>query len=176
VNDESALRTRVDTLRRAFDESFSRPFADATTNMRELLTVICAGERFAVEAAELTAVESARTVVALPGAARGCLGLAGVRGKLVAVYPLAQLVGLPVPASWGSMLVTRLDPALGLCVDRVERYVRVAEAEIEPLESGPEHPLCAVLKLDVGSVPVIGVNRAVRTILSAASATGADRA
>jgi chemotaxis signal transduction protein len=166
MNEESHLHERVEALRRAFDESFTRPFALRSSSAHELLTVICGRERIAVDAAELSLVEPSVDCTPLPGAPSGCIGVAGLRGKLVVVYALSHVLGYDAEEGARSLLVSRDAPDLGFIVNRIERYVRVDGEKVRRFESAAAEPVYAAALLEEGTVPVLSASRLVRKILS----------
>jgi chemotaxis signal transduction protein len=161
VKDDSSLHERVEFLRRAFDESFTRPFALRSSSAHELLTVICGRERIAVDASELSFVEPRIDFTALPGAPPGCVGVAGVRGKLVVVYELSRLLGYEPVEGAHSVLISREEPSLGFSVQRIERYVRVEDEKIHRIEGAAAEPVYAAARLADGSMPVLSPSRLV---------------
>lgn len=86
-------------LRRAFDESFSRARLEtASEGTRTFLALRAGGAACAVRLAEVRGLESGRRIVPVPSSVPELAGLAGVRGKVVAVFNLARLLGNPGPA------------------------------------------------------------------------------
>ncbi|MFT3921830.1 MAG: chemotaxis protein CheW [Myxococcales bacterium] len=161
------LASQLESLARAFDERFAAPQQSPSQAVVDLLEVRCASERLALETGRLLLVEPARRVIAVPGAPASCSGVAGVRGKLVAVYPLLSSCR-PGQTPSGVLLLTRLDPSLAFFVDAVERYSRVESDRISVLPAGPDEPSRAIAKLASGPVPLVSVDDLVRKILSAA--------
>lgn len=136
----------VDSLRRAFDESFARPAHEPRAPGERLLLVRAGDQELALPIAQLSAVERGRGVVALPGAPAHLAGIAGVRGKLVPVYALASLVGAR-PGAGGYLAVCAVEPPLALAFDELAGLVEVPAEQLEPAgPSAPRHAratLCA---------------------------------
>lgn len=88
------LDRRLGELRQAFDASFAQPPAPPPEAQEHLLLVTAGSTRLALRLGELSGLQPLRRLVSLPGARRELLGLAGVRGRLVAVFSLARLLGL----------------------------------------------------------------------------------
>jgi purine-binding chemotaxis protein CheW len=106
----------------------ARRLAAETTTLRapeQVLQVIefrLGGERYAVESAHVAAVAPLRQLVPVPGVPGFILGLAHVRGMLVAVLDLRVLFDLPRPALGdGGKLVLVGDGGreIGLVADEV---------------------------------------------------------
>ena len=91
-----ALQERLLELRQSFDRAFSEPQleqrADATI---ELLVIRVGRDPYAVRLAEIAALEADRSITSVPSDHPELLGVAGVRGVLVAVFDLAALLGAP---------------------------------------------------------------------------------
>ncbi len=95
------------------------------------------GERYAVESAHVDAVAPLRQLVPVPGVPGFILGLAHVRGTIVAVVDLRVLFDLPCPALGdGGKLVMVRDGGreVGLVADEVPgaRIVPVADIGAPP--------------------------------------------
>ena len=127
----------VEELRRAFDDCFAQPARGARTAGQRLLLVQAGGQHLALPIGSLRGVERGRTVVTLPGASPSLRGIAGVRGQVVPVYALAELVG----ASGGAgewLAIAAGDAPVALAFDALSGLVDVAPDAIEP--AGPAAP------------------------------------
>lgn len=90
----SAAGSSVAALRRAFDERFARPADQGVRSTVGLILVDLGSERFAMRLTALSGFEPLRRCVPLAGAAPGVLGIAGVRGRSIPVFDLAQALAL----------------------------------------------------------------------------------
>ena len=130
------LAAQLGALREAFDASFAASLPGAPPPEEHLLAVRAGGAHLAVRVEDLAGVQQARQVTPLPGGAPGLLGLAGIRGRLLAVHDLGLLLGalgalrareVGRQARW--LLLPREDQSLALGVDALEGYlVRPVEA------------------------------------------------
>lgn len=137
LNAETTLDARTVDLRRNFDDAFQAPPRGEAEATIDLLTVTIGEELLAVLVAHVAHVQAHPIIVSVPDAPRGCLGVAGHRGKLVAVFDLAQLLGHAATNTHGIMLISRANPSIGFAVSTVDRYRRVPRSAIaSPLESG----------------------------------------
>ena len=93
-----ALQTRLLELRQSFDRAFSEPLVedDAEATI-ELLAIRIGRDPFALRLSEIAALEADRTVTSVPSDHPELLGIAGVRGGVVAVFDLGALLGAPRP-------------------------------------------------------------------------------
>jgi chemotaxis signal transduction protein len=99
-----------------------------------LLAIRTGGVQLAVRLEDLAGVHPCRKIIPLPETADGFLGLAGLRGRLLAVYDLAALLGLPSAERhlrW--LLLSAVDPQTAFAIEDLEAYVEVAETELYPV-------------------------------------------
>lgn len=146
-------------LRRDFDASFARARAGEPAATAELL-LVRAGERgLAVRLDELSSLERARTIVPVPGSSGELVGVAAIRGRLVAVYDVARVVAdSPSAADRAGagasfIAVARVDPTIGLLLSGLEGQTSVARELVQqdselltllPLEGGARRRLSVV--------------------------------
>jgi chemotaxis signal transduction protein len=93
------LNRRLEELRRAFDDSFALPALPQEVDQEDMLGIRVGSLQFAVRVNDLAGVHACRKIVALPESVEGLLGVVGLRGRLVAVYDLAELLGAEVLAA-----------------------------------------------------------------------------
>lgn len=93
------LNRRLEELRRAFDDSFALPALPQDVDQEDMLGIRVGSLHFAVRVNDLAGVHACRKIVALPESVDGLLGVVGLRGRLVAVYDLAELLGAEVLAT-----------------------------------------------------------------------------
>jgi chemotaxis signal transduction protein len=126
---------RVAEIRRAFDESFARLPERADDELEDLLSIRVGGDPFALPLAEIAGVHPRRSITPLPGGAPALLGLAGIRGRLVAVHDLARVLGYEAAKAqrrW--IVVCRADERLALALDEVEGHARVSRERLTTVE------------------------------------------
>lgn len=133
------LEARTAVLRRIFDEAFQAPPKADPEATVDVLTLAVGDDLFAVPVDEVSHVQAHPVLVGMPDLPRACLGVSGHRGKLVAVFDLAQLLGRPALGKAGVLLIAREDPSVGFAVAGIDRYLRVPRSSIaEPAEqTGP---------------------------------------
>jgi chemotaxis signal transduction protein len=95
--DVEALRARLIDLRQSFDRAFSEPEAERAEATLALLSIRVGRERYAVRLSDIGAIEADRTITPVPSEHSDLLGIAGLRGAVVAVFDLATLLDLPRP-------------------------------------------------------------------------------
>lgn len=129
------MSTRVDELRRAFDEAFTREVAAPEPSVA-LLAIEVGGEAMTVAVADVASVQRLANVRALPGAPRELLGLAGLRGRVLPVYDLGALLGRASEASTLRWIVCVGAPMVGLAFAQLEGQRRIPQREISPPPPG----------------------------------------
>ncbi len=123
--DPESVLDRAAALRLEFDQTFAVPAA-AAAGAVDLLALRVAGERYALRLSEIGGLHADRRIVALPGAPPELLGLAGLRGSLVAVYDLGAFLGAPSSEAPRWLALAGGDRTVGLAFEQLERYLRVA--------------------------------------------------
>jgi len=81
---------------------------------------------------ELAGVQNRKHIQYLPDAPAHCLGLAGVRGRVAAIYDLGAVLGSPSPDRLSWFFQTKADPQVALLVPKPDRYLRVPLDGIVP--------------------------------------------
>jgi chemotaxis signal transduction protein len=145
VSDDSPVLERIDALRRAFDESFACPRSEQGAASLDFLTFSFGERRFALPVSELAVLEKRRKIVPLPNAARACLGVSGVRGKLVAVYDLSALLSLPPAADLRWLLVPSAERGVAFAISELEGYRRAPAEAVFAREVAADDPCVAGL-------------------------------
>jgi chemotaxis signal transduction protein len=93
-----ALQTRLLELRQSFDRAFAEPLVEERAEASvELLAIRVGRDPFALRVAEIAALEADRKITSVPSEHPELLGIAGVRGGVVAVFDLGALLGAPQP-------------------------------------------------------------------------------
>jgi chemotaxis signal transduction protein len=96
---------------------------------------------------DLAALARAQTVMPIPSADLALLGLAGLKGRLVAVYSLAATIGSPAlntePERW--LVLCRNEDRIALAFTAAEGTLMVPSSELYPVSQGaPPHATDAV--------------------------------
>lgn len=90
------LAARLLELRQSFDRSFAEPLAeDGAEATLDLLAIRVGRDPYALRLGEVAALEADRTITPVPSEHPELLGIAGVRGGVVAVFDLGALLGAP---------------------------------------------------------------------------------
>jgi chemotaxis signal transduction protein len=146
---EGDLTERLRQLRRVFDEGFSELPQGLREGGNTFLEVGSGENRVLVALEEVAVMEVRRKIVPLPGARAAFLGIAGIRGRLVPVYHLGQLLGLETTDSAGTwILVSRSDRMLGLAVDAFHGLKEIPAGDCHPDLSPARHVRAVVSGTD----------------------------
>jgi purine-binding chemotaxis protein CheW len=130
VSTPPALEALLAELRATFDAGFAERRGADPPPARALLAVRAGGVPLAVPIEELAGFHAAGRIVPLPDGAPGLLGLAGIRGRIVAVHDLAAAVGAGALAGaprW--LLVTGGAEPLALAIDAIEGHLKLPWTE-----------------------------------------------
>ncbi|EYF01025.1 chemotaxis protein CheW [Chondromyces apiculatus] len=162
----AVVRAKLRELGRAFDDGFALPEPDRTSQAVLLLGVRTGHAQFAVQIADLAGVHPSGWVARLPGGPPGLLGLAGVRGKLRAVYHLGHLLGVKSAAEaprW--LLLARYGEGVAFAVDEVDAHLRAQADEIIPREGArPGERVGWVLEQGTRRLAVLDIGSLLSTI------------
>jgi len=123
--DERKGRLSVAEIRRSFDAEFASPRALPDEQLEDLLAIRLAGDPYALKLSDVELIDARRKIVPLRGADASVLGVAGVRGQLVAVYDLARLLG------YGYARARSHEAPRWIAVVDAERGLAVAFDELE---------------------------------------------
>jgi chemotaxis signal transduction protein len=144
---ETDVLLKFEDLKRAFDLTFQQPLVERGQELVHLLIVRVATARFALKVADLAGLARAQTIVPIPGADSGLLGIAGLKGRMVAVYSLATMIGsqeLSIEQNrW--MVLCRCEKDIALAFTAVTGTMMVPRVELNPASTGaPLHATDAV--------------------------------
>jgi chemotaxis signal transduction protein len=121
----------VESIRRAFDESFAVAAAPETAEAHALLRIVVSGDAYALRLPEISELFVDRTITAVPGPLRELLGIAGLRNGIVPIYDLGSLLGYASRGDTGRWLVvTRNGAELGFAFEELIDYLRVPSQAI----------------------------------------------
>lgn len=149
----------VAQLRQTFDQVFSLPPSTDAGNVESLIAIRVAGKPFAMQANQIAGLSRVRRIVPLPSRIPELLGIAGIRGRIVPVLNLADLLGLESRAEnirW--LVLARTEEVVAFGFEEFEGQVEIAAEALyrEPSASGIGHG-GLVARLEGGVRPVVNV-------------------
>lgn len=149
----SELHERLNAYRDAFDASFAAPAREEVA--ARVLLALRAGDRaVAIDAAAVSRVDRVGRIARVAGVGAR-VGLAAVRGRIVAVWDLAALLGAARPVGEAPWLVV-IEPGIALACAAFEGLLHVPEAAIREV-GGEEAHVVGVVREARGPRAVIGV-------------------
>lgn len=129
---------QVAELKRAFDRTFGEAHGAKTTAEHDLLAITLAGDVYGLRLSQIGAVHSDRPITRLPGSPPALLGVAGLRGTLLPVYGLRELLGYP-GAPTPRWLAVVAGAQVGLAFEQFDGHLRVPSGAIVA-EAGAADP------------------------------------
>jgi purine-binding chemotaxis protein CheW len=148
------LSERLRLLRSSFDRSFSEPLAEAIGALEELLLIRIGADPYVLRLSEVGALAADRTITPLPSLNPESLGVAGLRGSIVAVYDLAALLGQPALQAprW---LALAKGSRTAFAFSAFEGQLRVDPRELSAASQRSHPALRGLLERAQGSCPLI---------------------
>lgn len=154
---DALLVDRLATLRRSFDEGFASLPAPPPPR-QGLLGIRLNGDPFALRLEEIAGLHGRRKIVHLPEGPPGLLGMAGLRGRLVAVYGLAQLLGREGGGANAHWLVECAgEDNLALAFDVLDGHLWVACAALSAATDSDGTHVRQILNDEAGLRPVLAI-------------------
>jgi chemotaxis signal transduction protein len=144
---ETISPLKHEELKRSFDRSFREAPVERNHELAHLLIVRIGTARFALKVSDLAGLARVQTVVPIPSTDRGLLGLAGLKGRMIAVYSLAAMIGCPALGAQADrwLVLCRCDDRVGLAFTAAEGTLMVPSSELCPVSQGaPQHATDAV--------------------------------
>jgi chemotaxis signal transduction protein len=151
-----ALRARLIDLRQSFDRAFVQPVAERAAETLEVLDIRVGRERFALRLSQIAALEADRTITAVPSDHPELLGIAGVRGAVVAVFDLAALLDLPRPESLRWLVLAKAAP-LALAFSDFDGQRTLSPEVLARAEADPTGRVRDLIRQDGAAIPLIDV-------------------
>jgi purine-binding chemotaxis protein CheW len=161
---------RLVRLRREFDESFARAPAQEEAKTEQLIAVRAGGLPLAMRLSELDSVHRSTGITTLLQSPRAMLGIAGVRGQLVAVYDLAMLLGAKSEVAGQRWLaLCNAERQVALAFTEMEGYLSVEPSRLRTVASTERFTTHVALALehDVGLRGVLSLRSVLGAIKSA---------
>ena len=118
---EGAWHRRAQSLREAFDRGFSEAASQAAASpASRFLGLRIAGDPFALRMTDVARLHTDGTVVPIPSPSPTLLGIASVRGSLVAVHDLHVVLGYPAGGARRFWVLVRRDHPVGFAFDGLD--------------------------------------------------------
>jgi purine-binding chemotaxis protein CheW len=169
----SALHAAI-ALRREFDAAFASPEAAGREQTEGLVVVRVDRElRVALRLADLAGLHECPAIQSLPGAPPAQLGVAGLRGNLIAVLDLAASLGRPRVAAGRWLALWRADPTVGFSFEALEHFLQVAPGRIRR-GAGAAERLAEFVDLDGQALPLVSAAALMAASQAARQSAGND--
>jgi purine-binding chemotaxis protein CheW len=159
------LDARAAALREAFDAGFARASVVETRANHNLLALTVGGDAYAIDMREVASLDADRRITPLPTTVPELAGLAGLRGAIVPVYDLAQLLGYPRPGAARWLVVAAAAP-VALAFERFDGFVRrpAADLTFEATDGRRGRHVRAIARATDWARPMVAVGSVLETI------------
>lgn len=131
------LASLATQLRAEFDHAFAQPHPPELPPQQDLLVIRVAEHEYAVDLEQVASLQADRKIVPLPSPHAKLLGLVGMRGSVLPVYDLRQLLGYPrglTSPRW--VLSVRAPAPFALAFELLEAHLRLPKVDVESEHSG----------------------------------------
>jgi chemotaxis signal transduction protein len=158
------LERTLAELRGAFDGAFAAPPRPAARDEVALLAIRAGGDAVTLRVLDVAGLLPLRKIVPLPSRRPELLGIVGLRGTVLPVYRLAQLLGRPAPAEpprWIALAGSA--DRVGVAFEVFEGHIVVPARDVQPV-SGPGH-LAEVALVGGAPRPVVAIPSILRAII-----------
>ena len=160
-------------MRAEFERAFAEPRRAEREEPESLVAVRIAGAPYAFRIKELTGIAVGRRVVKLPSDVPAMVGLAGVQGRLVPVWSLAALMGIPSTEQQNQWIaLCGQADQVGLAFEKIDGYLQVSPASIVPFvaQDTSRELVKELLQADGAVRPILAVPCVIDTIRRQAAA------
>ena len=154
MSEPEGFERRAIELRDAFDRSFALPPLEETHEIDDLLAVRVSRDLYAIRLRDINGVVARRTIVPVPAAAPGLLGVAGIRGDIVPVFSLSSFLGHGEDheaPTW--TVLCGAEHPIGLGFAELEAYLRLPRSAVHADETPQvkRHYVTGVVATETGS-------------------------
>jgi chemotaxis signal transduction protein len=164
MSESREVSHRAEELRRSFDRRFAEPLTVETLAMVDLLGVRFGDDAYAVRLSEVSGLFADRKIIPIPSSISALLGIAGLRGGLVAVYGLRALLGYP-PTSDSPRWLMLAGSDIGLAFEHFEGYLRAPRSAISKSEGATSKASAReTLQVESGSRSILQLSALIEAI------------
>jgi chemotaxis signal transduction protein len=151
------MAERAVELRATFDQAFARPLQEDAAATEDLVLLRVGGDACALRVRDLSGLASPKKVVPVPSHARHVVGVATLRGSLIAVYSLEGLLGYataaPTTGKW--LALSRRPNPVALAFDELDGFARVAHEAVSRSAGAMPAAFCELVRIGVTTRRVI---------------------
>jgi purine-binding chemotaxis protein CheW len=155
-------------LASAFDAAFAAPPPPPRAGLVRLIGIRAGESAYVLRLAELAGLAPVPVIVALPDSRPGLLGLAGLRGRMVAVFDLAVLLGHPPSGALRWLALPADGDAVAVAFDELEAHHLAPQTALLPAD-GPATAIAEMFTFDGAMRPVIDLPALLRPLTHAPS-------
>jgi len=157
-------QARAQSLRNAFDRTFSEPPAVVASSALRFLGLRIGGDPFALRTTDVARVHTGGVVVPVPSPSPTLLGIASVRSSLVAVHDLHLLLGYPAGGSRRYWVLVRPGHPVGLAFDGLDGHFEADPTSPIEASAGAAHHIRGAARSGASIRPIIDVASILRAL------------
>jgi chemotaxis signal transduction protein len=119
---------RASALRRAFDDAFALPAAERPPT-DDFIAIGIGSAAFALRLRDVARLSPMPRVASVPTTRPHVIGIASVRGRLVAVHSIAMVLGYPsTSCRWLAQCAEAV--SIGLAIERFDGFLRASASDV----------------------------------------------
>jgi purine-binding chemotaxis protein CheW len=134
----SGVAQRATQMRREFDQAFAKAIQIDEIAKEKLLAIRAGGQACALRLSAIAGLFADKKITPVPGGHPALRGIAGFRGKILPVYDLANLLGVPDTQSSPRWLVITQAASVALAFEAFEAQLLVRAEAIVAQAVRPE--------------------------------------
>lgn len=122
---------KAEELRSVFRQAYERPIDIRKSDTVAFLRVLIVGEPFALRVSEIAEVQAKPKITWLPTQSREFLGVTSLRGEMIPVYSLGELIGRSASeARDGWLIYLRHSAPVGVFISEYGGFVEASPQQV----------------------------------------------
>ena len=156
--------SRAEDMKREFDRGFAVVHERAEARTEDLLAIGLFGAKYALRLQDVAGLSSNKKITRIPAARPGLLGIAGFRGRILPVYDLGALIGLPGSVTPRWLAVARSGD-VAVAFEAFDGHLRVPAGSIAANEykDGGRQYLSHLIRSEDGIRSIVNLENALKT-------------
>ena len=155
---ENLFAEKARQMRESFDRAFALPAQYTDTAIENLLLIKTGTDPYGIKIAEIAGLFCDKKIEPVPSPYRAFLGLAGVKGSVVPVWDLGELLGngaAPNKPRW--FVIVAGTPAWALGFTDFEGCIKIPRSDLCPMPGQRASHLPETCRMAGGARPVLSL-------------------